>query len=335
MMGVTDAILIQKKHSSDHQAGAAQICGTRTIGDAIVNQQAIPQEVRTWFLHGWLGSLVLHGLVLLAALPLFRLSPLTMPKEPFTWEVALVDSTQTVQELISNLQTPESVVSRLSEQTPLPARTIQANRHTAPTAEHIVPVEPETVEPDAATSQPLIASSTAPVQEPATAPITEKPVPLQPQASALPPPPADISTDSATADLSTSQTTASTATEARVRPSDVPPLSQSAAESHPEATSAPRPDYGWLQQAIFRKLEELKRSSQPFLDQSQLFKVMVKAVVSKEGILLDSTVVRSSGLEHIDQEAMALVQRAFPMQFDRALDRQKIVMRIPITYSRD
>jgi protein TonB len=63
--------------------------------------------------------------------------------------------------------------------------------------------------------------------------------------------------------------------------------------------------------------------------------VLVKAVVSREGTLLDSSVARSSGLDHIDQEAMALVQRAFPMQLDHTLDRQQIVMRIPITYSRE
>ena len=61
---------------------------------------------------------------------------------------------------------------------------------------------------------------------------------------------------------------------------------------------------------------------------------MIRVVVSREGTLLDSAVVTSSGLDRIDQEAMALVQRAFPMQFDRILNRQQIVMRIPITYSR-
>jgi protein TonB len=119
-------------------------------------------------------------------------------------------------------------------------------------------------------------------------------------------------------------------------PSSVDPSpSQSAAVTPVETVSSPRPDYGWLQQAIFRRLEELKRSSNPFLDHSQPFKVMVKAVVSREGNLLDSIIVKSSGLERIDQEAMALVRRAFPMQFDRTLDRQQIVMRIPITYSRE
>jgi protein TonB len=50
---------------------------------------------------------------------------------------------------------------------------------------------------------------------------------------------------------------------------------------------------------------------------------------------VDSAVIKSSGLDRIDQEAIALVQRAFPLQFDRTLDRQHIVMRIPITYSQE
>lgn len=99
--------------------------------------------------------------------------------------------------------------------------------------------------------------------------------------------------------------------------------------------STARADYGWLQRAIFQRLEEIKRSSRPSLDQSRPLKVLVKAVVSDKGMLVESEVVKSSGLDRIDQEAMALVQRAFPLQLDRLLDRQRIVLRIPITYSRD
>ncbi|OQW31339.1 MAG: hypothetical protein A4E19_20435 [Nitrospira sp. SG-bin1] len=110
---------------------------------------------------------------------------------------------------------------------------------------------------------------------------------------------------------------------------------ETSASSSEQQFRSGKPDYGWLQQAIFQRLEELKRSSRPSLDDSRPLKVMVKAVVSREGILLDSAVVKSSGLDRIDQEAMALVQRAFPMQLDRPLDRQQVAMRIPITYSRD
>lgn len=101
------------------------------------------------------------------------------------------------------------------------------------------------------------------------------------------------------------------------------------------SSSAPPADYSWLQRAIFQRLEELKRSSRPSLDDSRTLKVLVKAIVSNEGHLMDTEVVKSSGLDRIDKEAVALVQRAFPIQLDRALDRQRIVMRIPITYSRD
>ena len=118
-------------------------------------------------------------------------------------------------------------------------------------------------------------------------------------------------------------------------------MSDSAQQLHqPTATdtaapSTNRPDYGWLQQAIFQRLDELKRSSRPSLDQAQPLKVLVRAVVSREGTLLNAEIVKSSGLDRIDQEAMALVQRVFPMAFDRPLDRQQVAMRIPITYSRD
>lgn len=64
-------------------------------------------------------------------------------------------------------------------------------------------------------------------------------------------------------------------------------------------------------------------------------KVLVKAVVSGRGELVEAEVVKSSGSERIDREAMTLVQRAFPMTLDYAIDRPHIVMRIPVTYSRD
>ncbi len=301
-----------------------------------MNQQATTYELKTSFLHGWLGSLALHGLLLFSLFPFFRLSPLTVSKEPFRWEVALVDSPQTVKEPTPNLLATEPVTSIPREQTYSPARTVQATRNATPTAERIVPIEPPTVEPVTPTSQPFIAASAASPQEPSPASVSEDPAPVPPLTSDPPQHQKEMPANTTPTESSPLQTAMATASEPRPAPRDVAPPSSSLAEgSNTETVTTPRPDYGWLQQAIFQRLEELKRSSQPFLDQSQPFKVLVKAVVSREGTLLDSTVVKSSGLERIDQEAMALVQRAFPMQFDRTLDRQQIVMRIPITYSRD
>lgn len=55
--------------------------------------------------------------------------------------------------------------------------------------------------------------------------------------------------------------------------------------------------------------------------------------VPREGASLNPSVSKSSGLDRIDEKAVALVQRVFPMQFGRSLDRAQTVMRSPITYS--
>jgi protein TonB len=301
-----------------------------------VYQETTTPELRTQLRNGWLGSIVLHGLLMLSFLPLFRPTLMTVPTEPFHWDVTLVESTQTTDKPGQPAGATEQTASYQTERVPMPARAVRTVRHAAPSAERIAPIEAPTTEPIAATSQPSTTSSTASPLEPATASISEKPIPNRSQASDPQLQQADTPANSTTAEPSAAQTAAATSTEGsssvtETAQSSSPPVTAAT----PDPVSTQRPDYGWLQQAIFKRLEELKRSSRPSLDQSQPIKVLVKAVVSREGTLLDSSVARSSGLEHIDQEAMALVQRAFPMQLDHTLDRQQIVMRIPITYSRE
>lgn len=298
--------------------------------------EASTAELRMPLRNGWLGSIALHGLLLLSFLPLFRQPMTAIPKESFHWDVMLVQSTQTADQPVQPINTAKPTMTSLPKSAPVLPRAVRTTRRAAPSAERIVPIEPQMTEPMAPLSQPSIASATTLPEDSAAASLSDKPTPNQSQASNPQPQQADTPTNSTTAEPGAAQTTGLTSTEAgssvteTAQPS-APPITAAA----PDSVSTQRPDYGWLQQAIFKRLEELKRSSRPSLDQSQPIKVLVKAVVSREGTLLDSSVAKSSGLDHIDQEAMALVQRAFPMQLDRTLDRQQIVMRIPITYSRE
>lgn len=330
-----DAISIQENRSSAHHAGAACRCGTRIIGDDAVIQRTTTYESKPQLRNGWLGSLLLHGLLLCSFLPLFRLSSLTLPKEPFHWDVTLIQSTRPAAEPAQDTTFTETVVPQPTERTPVPPRTGHPIRHAAPSTERIMPIEPHTAEPVAPTAQSDIVSSTTSLQAPAIPSISEKPTPNYPQASDPPPSErADTPANPTTAATSTAQPVVTTANETSAPPSEAP-LSPPASVPTAAAAVTPRLDYGWLQQAISRRLEELKRSSRPILDDSRLLRVTVKAVVSREGTLLDFAVVKSSGLDRIDQEAIALVQRAFPMLLDRPLDREQIAMRIPITYSRE
>lgn len=285
-------------------------------------------ELKTQLLHGWLGSLALHGLLLLTALSLFRLSPPTVPKEPLHWDVILVHSTSTADKPAQNTRAPESTASKPTERTQVPPRTGRTIQHLVPATDQSIPIAPQTTEPVAPMAQHLIASSAASPQKPVTSAISERPGTNDAQASDPPLQQAKKHADSTSAEPSTPQAATATAHDTSAQPSP----SQDTV-SNIEAATTPRPDYAWLQQAISRRLEELKRSSHPSLDESRPLNVMVKAVVSREGILLDSVVVKSSGLDRIDQEAVALVQRVFPMHFERTLDRQHIAMHIPITYS--
>lgn len=332
-MDETVGISIPKKHSSHDQAGAAASAAPATGARKTVNPGTTTQEVRVQLRNGWLGSIALHGLVLLSLFPLFRLSVAPISQKSFHWDVTLIQSTRTADETVQQLKAAESIVASPPKQAPMPARTI---RRAPPSAERIVPVEPQTAEPITPTSQPSLASSAASANEVSTTSRAEKPTPSEPQASDPSPQRTEMPANSTTTEASITQTAVATMSEGTVGSMEpAQPTIPAATRSDREVSSTARPDYGWLQQAIFRRLEELKRSSRPSLDQSQPLKVMVKAVVSREGTLLDSMVVQSSGLDRIDQEAMALVQRAFPMQLDHPLDRQQVAMRIPITYSRE
>jgi TonB family protein len=288
-----------------------------------VDQATTTQGLRIRFLHGWFVSFVLHGLFLFSFLPLFRQSVITTHHEPFHWDVTLVQTIPTAHESIQTADVLQPAVPKQPDRTPTISHVNRTIRHAAPSAERITSRAPKTEAP--VTSPREVATTSTPNELPSTLDQTTE----SPRQQTEPPMDSTASTPSLeTAAAVVSE--GSTPTTEAAQPSPAP-----ATTSDVAAVSAIRPDYSWLQQAIFRRLEELKRSSPPSLDESRPLKVTVKAVVSREGNLLDSAVVKSSGFDRIDQEAMALVQQAFPLQLDRSLDRGQIVMRIPITYSRE
>jgi protein TonB len=287
-----------------------------------MNQETTTHGLRIRFLHGWFVSFVLHGLLLFTFLPLFRQSVITAHNEPFHWDVTLVRSIPTAYESIQTADVPQSTVPKQSVRTSSVSHVNRTIRHAAPSAERITSRAPKTEAP--VTSASEVATTSMPNELPSTLDQTTEPPrqQIEPPIGSTTPAPPRLETAAAGE--------GSTPTTEAAQPSPAP-----ATTSDMAAVSAIRPDYSWLQQAIFQRLEELKRSSRPSLDESRPLKVTVKAVVSREGNLLASAVVKSSGFDRIDQEAIALVQQAFPLQLDRSLDRGQIVMRIPITYSRE
>ncbi|MBX3328885.1 MAG: hypothetical protein KF722_00675 [Nitrospira sp.] len=231
-------------------------------------------------------------------------------------------STPAASESTQAVDVPQPAAPKQPDRTPTSSHVNRTIRHAAPSAERIASRAPTTEAPVLSPSEVVTTS------------LSDELPSTRDQITELPQQQTESPIDS------TTSTSPRLETAVAVVGEESTPITEAAqpapaTASDVAAVSAIRPDYSWLQQAIFRRLEELKRSSRPSLDESRPLKVMVKAVVSNEGMLLGSTVVKSSGLDRIDQEAMALVRRVFPLQLDRSLDRGQIVMRIPITYSRE
>lgn len=306
---------------------------------------------------GWGLSLFLHALLLSTIVPVFRYLPVPIHPEPFLWNVTFIEQPQqaalveptsdssSAHELpqtgkaSEEIQAPlsQSLSSHISQSTNDIDETMQALKSVrqkitdpVPTVSASAHTESAPLSPSTAASMP-ITQDTVPVQQDVTEHFQTKSAivpsgaePSAPISTTMErgiPPPAPSATDVAMAPAQSREPEQTSPTSA------VPTASQ-----QPSASPA---DYSWLQRAVSRRLEELKRSSRPSLDDSSKLKVLVKAVVSNTGELMEAEVVTSSGLNRIDQEAMTLVQRAFPMPLAHTIDRQQIVMRIPITYSRD
>jgi protein TonB len=120
----------------------------------------------------------------------------------------------------------------------------------------------------------------------------------------------------------------------RVMTNHLPP-SHGQAQDFSAGTDVAKPiarDYGWLLSALSRRFEDLKRQSRPFMYVSGRKIVLVRVVILEGGNLGEIKIERTSGEDHLDQEAIRLVQLAFPMPLDYALGRSHVVVRVPISY---
>ena len=289
-------------------------------------------------LEGWGFSLILHGILLSAIVVAFRQLPAPTYSEPFQWNVIFTELSQqtTPKEPDTNaafsdetLRTAEiEALGSISSPTDVHSSPKQPKKHRAHLAKESSNMRSQLAAPPTpSTTQTVPATEeTLPGEQPSTH-MTPSPVSNEPSAQ----PEAPVEQE-----IPAPPTSATDTEMAPTQSMDAPPASSLPTPAVvSDQPSAPQADYSWLQRAVSRRLEELKRSSRPSLDNSSRLKVLVKAVVSSTGELMEAEVVKSSGLDRIDQEAMRLVQRAFPMLLNHTLDHRQVVMRIPITYSRD
>lgn len=296
---------------------------------------------------GWMLSLILHALSIGTAMVLAAEFSILPREKPFHWEVSLVAASE-----------PEPISSDL----PMPIPSASAFRHVTPDVGSPQPNQPETV------SQKMITASSPIGAAPSTVPSHDlsrihsaKRISLR-ASEAIPEAkhPSDkrlsepLTTHEEATILSPELTTVFPVTEpiaGETAPPEVDASERSVSASEPSVQEpirvAHRPiphdrdpvvsrtlhaDYGWLAEMLFTKVEQLKRYPRSAKTHRWEGNVVLQAVVSEDGRVADITVVESSGHSTLDQEAIALLERASPLSLKHPLGQPHVVVQLPIGY---
>lgn len=275
---------------------------------------------------GWVVSLLLHGAVVLGAILLVKQIQLAPQEKPFKWNVALVSPTEPVTPDASppnQTQTQPAPSPRLQQTVPTPPPTLPQPlaQQTAPSitertvtpiiTEPPIPSPPQPAAPTRhETVAPVVTEAPA-IEKPAEAPVT---VPAKPAAQTPPPAPPAIPEQTAKPDAAPAQT---------------------AAIAPAPANEPTKRDYGWLSEAILRRVEELKRYPAAARIERAEGKVVVKAVINEDGSVGEIEVVQSSGFPSLDKAAMETIKQAAPFHLPHPLGRPRLTIKIPISYRLD
>jgi periplasmic protein TonB len=104
----------------------------------------------------------------------------------------------------------------------------------------------------------------------------------------------------------------------------------------PASSNVPaKRDYGWLSEAILRRVEELKRyPASARIDRAE-GKVVVKAVINEDGNLGAVEVFQSSGHPTLDKAAIDTMRQAAPFHLPLPLGQSRMTIKIPMSYRLD
>jgi len=119
-------------------------------------------------------------------------------------------------------------------------------------------------------------------------------------------------------------------------PQPVAAIQQAAVSELPVRSSlATKADYSWLAEALWHRVEQLKRY--PHLARMNQWegKVVLRVVIREDGQLLDLKLEESSGYSVLDRDALETVRQASPLTLTRPLGQPQMVMHVPITYRMD
>jgi len=270
-----------------------------------------------------------------------------MPKdEAFKWNVAMVPPAQQVQSTAQAQNQAPTRSGPSAPATPIPPaqQTTQTQPLSSPqpleqqttpsiSEQTLTPTLTESLTPTTAeltTSTRSAAHTTepaAPIRHETAPPMVAEPLSAVKSVDV----PAGVSTES---DAQTPPSSTQAAILEETAHSVRTPAQMAAISTAPPASPTKR-DYGWLSEAILRRVEELKRyPASARVDRAE-GKVVVKAVIHEDGNLGEVEVFQSSGYSTLDKAAVETLRQAAPFHLPHPLGQPRMTIKIPMSYRLD
>jgi|CXWL01.1.fsa_nt_gi protein TonB len=261
---------------------------------------------RPYQAHGWTVSLLCHVLVVGCAIAVMAEIEKPVPPNTFQWEVSVVESPAPVEST-----PPEKPPVKPVVQPPHPL--VKPVTPTEQTVQHSVQDVPVPVEPVQQITQDAVTQVVSVRQEP-----TMEQAPSPPTAVA----------------------SVERVEQIRERTEEVvetgpPMIEHRAVQQRLVQYRQTQADYGWLRDALWGRIEALKRYPTQARANHWEGKVVVKAVIRDDGTVADLMIAESSGQSILDQEALAVMMKASPLILKHPLGKPSITMLIPISYRLD
>jgi protein TonB len=282
---------------------------------------------------GWIVSVLLHSTVALAAILFVKQVQLAPQDEAFKWNVAMVSPTQHVQSTVST-RSRISAQSTLSTTSASPPPAPQA----APTQTFSSPqllAQQPTLPISNQTATPVPTESPVPAPTQPAEPVKHETVtPIAAESTSIIKPTETPMSVSAESVAQTPPSNGSSAIFEQTVPSDQEPTKMAAISPAPSNSPMKR-DYGWLSEAVIRRVEELKRYPASARVDPAEGKVVLTVVINEDGSVGDVEVFQSSGHAALDKAAVETIRQAAPFHLPRPLGKAYKTLKIPMNYHFD
>ncbi|MEP6933455.1 MAG: TonB family protein [Nitrospirota bacterium] len=294
---------------------------------------------------GWLISALLHGTLAFAAILLVKQVPLAPQDNAFKWNVAMVSSAQPVQPSVSSpTQAPtQSVRSTTSApsprmQQPAPTQTLSSTRSLASKTNPSISERTTTTVVTAPPPPQLTAPSPSAAHtiQPPDPIRHETAIPIVSETASVVKPDETPMEGPSSADIGTAPSSAQSAILEQTTQSEQASAQTQVADISPALSNVPaKRDYGWLSEAILRRMEKLKRyPASARVDRAE-GKVVVKALIDEDGSISEVEIFQSSGHITLDEAAIETMRQAAPIHLPHPLGQPRMTIKIPMSYRLD